>query len=268
MSILRRIVKRVELESRIALPIARKLPDFLIIGAQKGGTTSLYDYLIQHPDISSAFRKEVHFFDKNYDRGISWYKSFFPFREKVGITGEASPFYLYHPLVPKRVKEELGNIKLIVLLRDPVQRTFSHYKMEKRRGIEKHSFQEALEMEEQRLKEGEGKLLSGKFSHNHQFFSYLDRGKYADQLERWFEIFPRENIYIAKSESFFSDPQSTYNEVLHFLGLEPKGAIEFTPLNTDKSRTKIPKENMQFLNQYFQTENKKLVNLIGDKFSW
>jgi len=268
MSLLKRIVKRVELESRIALPIARKLPDFLIIGAQKGGTTSLYDYLIQHPDISSAFRKEVHFFDKNYDKGISWYTSFFPFREKAGITGEASPFYLYHPLVPKRVKEDLGNIKLIVLLRDPVQRAFSHYKMEKRRGIEKLSFQEALEKEEERLIDGQEKLLSGRFSHNHQFHSYLDRGKYAEQLKRWFEIFPKENFYIAKSEAFFSDPKSTYKEVLNFLGLEPKGDIELTPLNTDKSRTKIPIENKQYLDQYFQKENEKLMKLIGDKFSW
>lgn len=268
MGLIKKIVKRVELESRLALPIARKSPSFLIIGAQKGGTTSLYDYLIQHPGIISAFRKEIHFFDKNYDKGMNWYNSFFPILEKEGITGEASPFYLYHKLVPQRIKNDLDEIKLIILLRDPVQRAFSHYKMEKRRGIEKLSFLKALEAEEARLEEGRESLENGLYSYNHQYFSYLDRGKYAEQIQRWFELFGRDNILILNSESFFNNPGTSYNEVLEFLGLAKYDNVLFKPLNTDSSKKKISTEAETYLRNYFKPYNEDLYQLIGTAYSW
>ena len=268
MGLLKRIVKRVELESRIALPIARQLPDFLIIGAQKGGTTSLYDYLIQHPGINTAFRKEVHFFDKNYDKGLGWYKAFFPLKTKEGITGEASPFYLYHPLVPQRVKTDLSGTKLIVLLRDPVQRAYSHFKMEKRRGHEKLSFLEALEQESARLSEEKKMLMNGKFSYSHQFFSYLDRGKYAEQLERWFKLFPRNQFLILESESFFKDPKSQYEKVLKFLNVEPYREVKFSALNTDTTKKQIPKEAENYLRNYYEPYNHKLRELMEAQISW
>lgn len=268
MGLFKKIIKRVELESRLAIPIARKMPEFLIIGAQKGGTTSLYDYLIQHPQIISAFRKEIHYFDKNYEKGMNWYNSFFPLIEKKGISGEASPFYLYHKLVPQRIKSDLNNVRLIVLLRDPVQRAFSHYKMEKRRGIEKFSFVDALEAEETRLKLGEEKLESGLYSYNHQYFSYLDRGNYAVQLQRWFEYFDKDNILILNSESFFKDPGAIYNQVLTFLGLKSHNKVHFTPLNTDKTKKKMSKDAEQYLKEYFKLKNQELYDLLGEEYSW
>src|SRR5579863_6754349 len=123
---------------RAASSRIRLLPDFMIIGTQKGGTTSLYNYLIDHPNISSIFKKEPHFFDFNFYKGVSWYRAHFPsllekyYSERVHgqkfITGEASPYYLYHPLVPQRIKETMPTAytKFIVLLRNPIDRAYSH----------------------------------------------------------------------------------------------------------------------------------------------
>ena len=123
------------------------LPDYLIIGAQKCGTGSLYRYLNQHPRIKSGITKEVRFFDKYYNRGINWYRVFFPFKDLLGrkyLTGDATPRYLDHPHAPKRVKEIIPNVKFIVLLRNPIDRAYSMYNMRVSRGRETHSFEESL----------------------------------------------------------------------------------------------------------------------------
>ncbi|HEV2894458.1 MAG TPA: sulfotransferase, partial [Actinomycetota bacterium] len=140
----------------------RLLPDYLIIGAQRAGTTSLHRYLIQHPGVRTTLRtKGVHFFDTAYGRGMSWYASRFPTKltawyvaRRHGVelrTGEASPYYLFHPHVPARVAEHLPQVRLIALLRDPVGRAYSHYQHEVARGFETLSFEEAIEAEPARL---------------------------------------------------------------------------------------------------------------------
>ncbi len=265
---LNRIVKRIELESRIAFPIKRKSPDFMIIGTQKGGTTSLYDYLIQHPDVQSTFRKEIHFFDNNYDKGMKWYKSFFPLSSKKGITGEATPFYLFHPLVPNRIKKDIGDIKFIVLLRNPIERAFSHYKMEKRRGYEKLSFRKALDVEEDRLSKSYKKVIDGQTIVDYQTFSYKERGKYAEQLKRWFEIFPRENFLILNSENLFNKPNEIYQQVESFLGLDPFSEVNFEKLNADKTKQTMDPSISTYLSEYFRGHNKELFSLIGKDFKW
>ena len=138
----------------------RVLPDFIVIGCQKCATTSLYDYLIQHPNISSATEKEIHFFDSNYNVGITWYRSFFPtvfskqfskLRKEKFVTGEASPMYIFNPIVSKRILSILPNVKLIAILRNPIDRAYSHYNMQVKNGYETLSFEEAIKNEEKRI---------------------------------------------------------------------------------------------------------------------
>jgi hypothetical protein len=180
---------------------ARMLPDFVIIGGQRCGTTSLYNYLLEHPCVAGSFAKEVHYFDDNYSKGDTWYRAHFvtnleaeKIREAKGyfMTGEATPYYLFHPLVPERFVELLPKCKPIVLLRNPVDRAYSHYNMEVRKEREPLSFEKALASEEKRLEGETEALLSGKAltSYNHRRFTYRARGLYYDQLERWASRIP------------------------------------------------------------------------------
>src|SRR5690348_1015601 len=148
----------------------RLLPDFLIIGTQRGGTTSLYHYLQAHPCIGPASTKEVHFFDMRFHKGLAWYRGHFPSRidqyaveQAHGhslVTGEATALYLFHPHAPKRVAEALPSVKLIVLLRNPVNRALSHYYHAVKHGQETLSFEEAIQGEEQRTAQEREKLLA------------------------------------------------------------------------------------------------------------
>src|SRR5215211_3982869 len=201
------------------------LPDFLIIGAQKCGTTFLYHLLAQHPLVQPAASKELHFFDNLFDEGVEWYQRCFPQpRLKDGrktITGEASPSYLSHPHAAKRIAEVVPQAQLIALLRNPVDRAYSHYQMGIRRGFEHLEFEEAIEAEEARL-HGESDMVLKDEDHtifNLQRFSYLSRGIYVDQLLRWSELFGKEQMLILKSEDFFESPQETLAQVENFLGL-------------------------------------------------
>src|SRR5438874_1739426 len=187
----------------------RMMPDFIIIGTQKGGTTSLYRYLIEHPCIAPIYIKEPHFFDIYFYKGLQWYRAHFP--TTVGkyyarhiqkhdlITGEASPYYLFHPQAARRVAKTLPKARLIVLLRNPIDRAYSQYQHQTRqRGVEPLTFEEALECEEKRLAGEEEKLLKDdKYcSFNHRHYSYLARSKYIEQLPTWMSIFPKEQFLI------------------------------------------------------------------------
>jgi hypothetical protein len=171
------------------------LPDFIIIGAQRCGTTSLYNYLTQHPLILSALRKEVHYFDNNFHKGVSWYQAFFPLIslrngyakilsiDNSHLTGEATPYYLFHPLTPKRIAGLLPQVKLIVILRNPVDRAYSHFLHATRMGFETLSFKEAIAREAERVAAEEARLLDDQsyYSFEHQRFSYIHRGIYHRQ---------------------------------------------------------------------------------------
>jgi Sulfotransferase domain len=199
--------------------------DFLIIGAQKCGTTSLYNYLVQHPQIVPALQKEVHFFDFNFDKGLDWYFGQFPNYNPADnlITGEASPYYIFHPLVAKRVHQLFPKVKLIVLLRNPVERAISHYYHEVRLGCEPLCLEEAIASEPIRLQGETEKLIADGtyYSFNHQHYTYLSRGIYVDQLQSWFNLFPREQFLILKSEDLYANPAQVLNKVLEFLEVSP-----------------------------------------------
>jgi hypothetical protein len=259
----------------------RMLPDYLIIGAQRAGTTSLYLYLTQHPCVAPVvIGKGVHYFDVDFAKGPGWYRGHFPVAarrllSKVGrdmplITGEGSPYYLFHPLVPERVAALLPEARLIALLRDPIDRAYSHYQHFVRRGIESlPTFEQALEAEPERL-EGEVDRLHRDphyRAYNHQHFSYTARGMYVDQLERWASFFPRDRILILQSELFFADPAGGYARVLDFLDLPRSRLASHRVFNTGRYDDMAP-ATRQRLRDLFAEPNRRLYAFLGQDYGW
>lgn len=259
---------------------SRVLPDFLIIGAQKGGTTSLYNYLIQHPGVTPALKKEVHFFDNNFARGARWYKSHFPRRSEVHdagaagatrlLTGESSPYYLFHPLAPERAFETVPATKLIVMLRHPVERALSHHQHNVRKRDEALPFSEALEQEEERLAGEEQRLIRGEVSRSrrHQNFSYRARGAYLDQLERWTRFFRREQLLVLSSEAFYRNTQTSLNDVTDFLDLPRFIWKSYERHNSGGGYKRMDALLRQQLLAHFEPHNRRLEDYLGVTFGW
>jgi len=255
----------------------RALPDFIIIGAQKSGTTSLYHYLKQHPQISPAIRKEVHFFDgglrpevDTFAKGAAWHRAHFPLRRKLGHdvkVFEASPLYMFHPLAPDRIASIIPDVKLIAVLRDPVERAISHYGHEKRKGRESLPILEAMMAEESRL---EGALREKNYkSHEFIHFSYKARGRYAEQLLRYCNRFPAENILILQNRDLLLRTRETLCSVFKFLGVNPSHKItDLTPRNTAPERIEIEQDVVEYLRAYFVPHNQKLCDVIGQDPGW
>jgi sulfotransferase family protein len=258
----------------------RLLPDYLIIGAQRAGTTSLHRYLVQHPGVRTMLRtKGVHFFDTNYGRGMDWYASRFPTKlyawyvaNRHGIelvTGEASPYYLFHPHVPYRVAEHLPKAKMIVLLRDPVQRAYSGYQHEVGRGFETLSFEEAIEAEPQRLA-GEVERMRAEPLYNsfaHQHHSYLARGRYHEQLATWRSLFPDEQLLVLSSERFFAEPDRAFRRVLDFLELPAFTPAAYETHNARDYR-QMGEPVRARLVEHYREPNQRLYQTLGEDFGW
>lgn len=249
-----------------------RLPDFLIIGVQRGGTTSLYDYLTRHRRIAKAARKEVHFFDLNYSEGTGWYRSHFPwwagFRRGV-ITGEASPYYIFHPAVPQRVEETCPDVKLIVVFRDPVDRAFSHYQLARRRGWESLTFEEAIRTEHERLEGEATKLLDPSYqSFEYQNLSYVARGLYADQVENWTRYFSLERFLFLRSEDLYEDPGSVLGSTLAFLGLDPIDLESYPQRNRGSYEERVPDDSRAYLIELYHPHNLRLYEMIGRDMGW
>jgi len=266
---------------RTSTASVRIMPDFIIIGAMKSGTTSLHDYLIQHPNITAGKRKEAHFFSVNYYRGLRWYKANFPtifnkvfskILRKKFLTGEATPDYLFHPLSPQRVKQILPNVKILVIVRNPVDRAYSHYNYEKdSRNRETLTFEDALEKEEERLSGEKEKIIQDEryFSKNLMFFAYLARGIYVDQLKKWFKFFPRKQFLILKTENLERNPLNVCNTVFQFLDLPPSETKNLEKSNVGEYQMKTMKESTRkFLVDYFRPHNERLSNYLNMEFEW
>ncbi len=244
-------------------------PDFLIIGTQKGGSTSLYRYLTAHPKVRSAAIKEIHYFSYYHACPESWYRAHFApgfwLRARGLQTGEASMSHLHVPGAPERVAASAPGAKLIVMLRNPVARAFSHYQMSVKQGHETLPFAEAVALEPERLQRERDRLGDAAFSHgpSHRYHSYLLRGHYAEQLERWFAHFPREQFLILSSESFFRNPSETYHDVLGFLGLPEIDLPSYRQLNrAAEARPAFPPELRAQLEGYFAPYNARLEKLL------
>jgi hypothetical protein len=256
----------------------RGTPDFIIIGAQKGGTSSLYSYLASHPFVIGAFRKELHFFDYNFARGFDWYRAHFPteaYKSLLGrhrggriLTGEASPYYIFHPHVAARINEALPDVKLIVMLRHPVDRAYSHYQHQSRRGLEMRQFDVALHDESGTLSRELIKLMEDPdyVGKDYASYSYLTRGVYADQLERWFDLFGRDQFLIINSEDFFSAPQEQYDSVLRFLELPQHQLKDIRVVNAGHYGGRMDADLRRRLVDYFRPHNERLFRLIGQTY--
>ena len=256
------------------------LPDFYIIGTQKGGTSSLYDYLTTHPSIEPCYTKEPSYFDRYFERGLHWYKINFPFKihkfiatnifKNNFVTGEASVRYLDHPFAPQRIKEITPNAKFIILLRNPISRSFSQYSRVKGNNREDLSFREAFLNESKRTQDDFKKIYTNHLYYADSYFtySYFERGIYVDKIKRWMEVFPKEQFLIIQSEEFFKNPSKIYNDVLEFLGLIPFSIGEFKIKGKVNKNRNIDDDFRNELVEYFKPHNKRLYDFLGKSFDW
>ena len=244
-------------------------PDFLIVGAQKSGTTALYRYLKNHPQIVKK-SGEVHFFDRSFNRGVTWYQNQFPSRQKQRtIVGDKSPYYLFHPLVPKRVASLYPHVKIIMILRNPVDRAYSQYWMNVRMDAEPLSFEEALKAEPTRVAGEKEKILSDQSYNSHAYprYSYLARGIYVEQVKRWLSFFPRKQILVVSSSDLRRDPDNTVKKVFAFLGLShyPMKNWDAEKRNDYEPMDQVTRRH---LSDYFRPYNQQLEALLGITFNW
>lgn len=248
---------------------ARPLPDFLVIGAQKAGTTALYAYLRWHPGIAGPSWKEVSFFDRHWWRGVAWYRGQFPMRSRGRLVGEASPSYLFHPLAPERVRAVVPRAKLIVLLRNPVDRAYSQYQHEVALGREPLTFEDALAAEDGRTRGEAERIVADPraFSSAWWDHTYVARGRYAEQLERWLAVFDREQLLVVRSEDLGERPAETYAAVLRFLGAAPHELPEY-PRVFDRGYEPMRPETRALLAERFAEPNRRLDELLGRRFGW
>lgn len=271
----KKVVSRFNL--RRLTSFVRILPDFIIIGTSKSGTTTLYSYLQQHPYIQPSYSKEIDYFDKKFDKGIMWYKSFFDtriakfFKQKQNrnyLTGHVCDAF-YHKKSAKRIKETLPNVKLILILRDPISRAASHYNQSVKKNREKLKFNEAINLQ---LKNDcgveEKKLLhfSKKFNVDPENF-YLSAGIYSPRLENFLKFFNKTNLLIIKSEDLFSDPKNVLNDICKYLEIPNYQNIDYQHLNVSE-KIEIEPSLKKELENYYKKYNSKLEELAGSKFNW
>lgn len=258
----------------------RMLPAFLIVGAQRCGTTSMYRTLSQHPAVLKAvLHKGVHYFDTGYGRGLPWYRSHFPLHAQARqvqrttgispLTFESSPYYLFHPLAAQRFTRDLPGVKVLVLVRDPVERAYSAHTHELARGYETEPFERALELETDRVEGEAAKIIADPAyqSHSLQHHAYLRRGHYVDQLERLESVVGRDRIHVVDSDDFFTDPEPVHAAVLDFLGLPTLGTTEFERHNA-RPRSPMDETLRARLHEHFEPYDRRLAEWWGRTPAW
>jgi hypothetical protein len=255
------------------------LPDFIVIGAQKCGTTSLYNYLMQHPCIYLPSTKEIGYFDRYYHKGLPWYRRQFPsflkkyykkiLCEEDFVTGEASTGYILNPHALKRIAKTIPHAKLILMLRNPVDRAYSHYQHSLRAGNERLPFDRALEEEQKRVGEALQRMHEDEYYYNLDiaFYAYRATGIYIDQVKILKNLSPPEQILIISTEDFQADPQTVYGRVLTFLNL-PDMALENTKKFNSGSYSPMDSEVRKKLINFFRPYNQKLYEHLGVCFDW
>lgn len=247
-------------------------PNFMIIGAQKCGTTSLEGYMSEHPQIIRAIKKEIHFWAWHVNRGIDWYLSHFPHipPESGYMTGEATPNYLEQLAnlnSIQRIYDHFPQIKLLVVLRNPIDRAFSQYHHWCRLQWEKRSFNEAVE-EELSLLEATPSKPQGEANYWQNTFGYIGRGVYIEFLQKWLDIFPRQQFLILDSHTFYTQTTETLEKVWHFLDLPSHQLTNYRKMNAGSYKQSIPPEIRSKLQEYFAPHNARLEEFLEQKFDW
>ena len=256
------------------LPGERELPSYFVVGAKRAGTSSLHEYLVSHPDVLRGFvTKGSRYFDVNHDRGWDWFTRHFPTRRQVErianrqgvrpILGEASPYYCFHPDAAARIAACRPDARIIMLLREPVSRAWSHHRYEVVRGFESLDIHQALDREPERLAQVDD--VRRTFSHRHH--SYVARGLYADQLLRLYEHFPRDQVLVLESERLFTDPAGVMATVHTHLGLAPHTG-RFDDAVKANTASSVPADVQERLAPVFAEPNQQLRRLLGDSISW
>ncbi|RZD39081.1 MAG: sulfotransferase [Thaumarchaeota archaeon] len=253
----------------------RLLPDFIIIGTVRSGTTSLYSNICQHQCVLPAAYDELGFFDSNFHLGLNWYRSLFPtifskwvikFNKKYAITGEDTPFYIWSPTVARRILKIIPNVKLIVLFRNPIDRAYSNYHLGIRAGSENLSFEDAIQSELDSLKHSEIEFDDDVKKYTIPR-SYIAKGFYADQLKIWFKLFKSEQLFITSTEDFESNANNTLNKIYDFLGI-PQINLKNLEKHKVASYPPMKDETRKFLVGLYKIHNEELFRMISKEFDW
>jgi hypothetical protein len=279
----RRKVTRARVAVRRRLDPKRPLPGLLVIGAQRAGTSSLYKYLEGHPLLLAALRKETRYFSGNYGRGEDWYRAHFASRARHALLSrrhgrppvgfEATPAYLFHPLAPERAARLVPGAKLVVLLRDPVERAWSHYHHVARRRREELSFTDAVAAEPARLALEAERLAADPLAETRLLnrYGYIAKGRYAEQIERWLQHYPRTQLLVLRTEDLFARPRMVLGDLYRFLGLPEWYPAEFgnhSYVITTPSRSPVPEDVRERLGAEYAPHNRRLYELVGRDFGW
>ena len=243
----------------------QKAPDFIIIGAPKCGTSSLYVYLQQHPRVLLSHKKEINFFNKHFDRGIDWYLAHFPAITDAEnfITGEASTQYIFTQEAERKIVDAFPDTKIIIMLRDPVERTISDYYHHLNRGLETRSLKTIVETSLQQL----NKLQELGSKYKIGEFDYILKSVYFYQICFWRKIINQDNILIVNSNTFFEDTQTEMERVWQFLQLDCYSSSNYMKYNVG-AYLPVANEIKQQLAQLFQPYNQKLESYLGVNFNW
>ena len=252
-------------------------PDFLVVGAQRAGTTTLYRLLSEQPGVvRPTVWKGIGYFDLHYARGRRWYLAHFPLRWRVkGPDGrrrlafEASGYYLFHPLAAQRIARDLPGVKVVVSVRDPVHRAYSAYRHERARGFEREEFARALELENQRL-DGEAERLAANPEHrsfSHRHHAYLGRSRYSEQIQRFVDALGADRVHVFDADRFFTDPTSEFRALERWLGLPEQPPRQVHKLNA-RPGPPLDEELERRLRAHFAPYDEELARLMGRPPSW
>lgn len=272
--------RRASLSAGLRTSDLRMTPSFVLAGAQRCGTTSLFRALLDHPAIQGpVHHKGVNYFDVNYDEGWGWYRAHFPLRSfaalrtrragEDAVTFDASGYYAYHPYAPERLAGDLPDAKVIVMVRDPVERAFSAYRHEFARGYETESFDDALALEDERVEPELEKMAldPGYASFSHRHHSYRRRGHYAEQVSRFIDGLGRDHVLVVESDDFFKAPEQEYRRIVEFLGLRPHQPAQFDQWNARPGSPMSPGARSR-LEEALAPHDAALEELLGHPPSW
>jgi hypothetical protein len=226
------------------------LPTFIIAGAMRSGTTSLNAYLREHPEVAVSTPKEVHFFDQNFDKGLDWYGEHFSHVAGERAIGEATPDYVYHPEAMGRIAATLPEVRILITLRNPIDRAYSHYWHNRSRDVEQLSFADAIAAEPERIA-GDPETR--------RRFSYVDRGRYTEQIERLFAHIAPDRVQVATFDDLNQHPSDIFAKTCGFLGID----AAFTPPNLGEPVNAYAAFRSPKIRELSKPLPRRLRNLIG-----